>query len=605
MHRFLALLWDGHERRAARQADAWSRALECGPRRWDRYLDAPGLRVLGPAKASGPRHFPVKDGDEGLVIGAMFERGRETDGRITRLAPGSLARCGSEGLIARFWGNYIAIWRNAGSKAVTILRDPCGAIACFHVRSGGVDLLCSSPAEIAHLPGLKLTIDWTSLDVFLAYPPIVTRHTCLDELSELLPGEEAIWRPCATLERRWAWDIAHKARASDRPTFSEACLELRATAKTSLGAWKRSFDHILVRVSGGLDSSIVASLLARDPAARITGLHVTGRGYEAHELALARLTARNAGIKLVELESGSRQSRFGAPLSAPLLARPTMQMLGAGLEQALVALYATIGADGVMSGHGGDNLFLQRSLATHVFVDGLSVNSPFRNAPGFAYDVAMLQERSIWGVLGAAGRTLFTRYLSPATCDLGPAAPASNALLSDERRRAIAPERTLHPLEASLQDLPPCKKEQAHAILALRDYHPLISSEAAPPSVFPLISQPILEFALRTPAPTFVQGGLDRALERSAFADLIPLQVARRTEKGFINHHLTSDVLEHLTGIRERLLDSELVRRGGLERARIERLLTPEGLHRPGSLNAALKLIVADAWLCAWRAAGV
>ncbi|MBI1215957.1 MAG: hypothetical protein GC185_09085 [Alphaproteobacteria bacterium] len=600
MHRFIAMAWDSRSTDATRQADAWRGRLEEGSKAWRACIDVSGLRVFAPVAT---KTVLATGGDDSLVIGALFARGRETAGCISTLAPGALVRHGSAGLIQDFWGDYIAIWRDAASGAVTVFRDPCGAIGCFSARFCAIQLFCSTPADIADLPGVRFSIDWTSLEVFLACPPLATRRTCLIELSEVLPGEEAVWKPGAELQWRPSRHASRLAEKPHRLSFEAAASELRRITQDCLMAWSQSFRHIAVRLSGGLDSSIVACLLARAPGARITALHLIGRGYEAHERDLARLTARRAGIELLEFDPGGPPSRFEDMSRGPLLARPTLQWFGARMAQYVTAACLELGADSVMSGHGGDTLFLQRGLASGVLADDVLMHGLRGQTARTAYDVAMLQECSIWDVLGETASRLTRRIARRDKTGLDRATSA-NGVLRDEHRARLAGQAIRCSCLRGLERLPPCKKEQVEAMLALKDYYPVLQRRTPLATVFPLISQPISDLVLRTPARIFCEGGLDRALERRAFADLIPPEVAQRTEKGFINHHLTADIARNIDGLRERLLDGDLVRHEAIDRGKLERLLTLESLQHPQILNTILKLIAADVWLAAWRFQG-
>src|SRR3546814_13651754 len=52
-----------------------------------------------------------------------------------------------------------------------------------------------------------------------------------------------------------------QVRPLKRQTFDEAADALRVALKHAIGSWSTCFDQILVGISGGLDSSIVAAAL--------------------------------------------------------------------------------------------------------------------------------------------------------------------------------------------------------------------------------------------------------------------------------------------------------------------------------------------------------
>lgn len=120
-------------------------------------------------------------------------------------------------------------------------------------------------------------------------------------------------------------------------------------------------------------------------------------------------------------------------------------------------------------------------------------------------------------------------------------------------------------------------------------------------AVQPLISQPIVEFCLRTPSYIFGAGGVDRALEREAFRDVLPEEVYRRHLKGFINHHLTHDIAENANALCEFLSEGRLVASGLVERKRVLDLFDGSTAVSAASLEPILSLLAAEAWVTTWQ----
>jgi asparagine synthase (glutamine-hydrolysing) len=154
---------------------------------------------------------------------------------------------------------------------------------------------------------------------------------------------------------------------------------------------------------------------------------------------------------------------------------------------------------------------------------------------------------------------------------------------------------------AEARDLPSGKAEQLRNLLALRNYHPARGYALSYHAVHPLISQPLIELALRTPTYLFISGGTDRALERDALGHLVPATVARRFNKGFVNHSVIASVVSDLNYIRELVLSGSCMRRGILDRDKVESLLTAEQLLQGEGLGAVMDLLALESWLTPWR----
>lgn len=596
MHRFVAFQWDAANEGAARQAERWSAAIRHASPLWAAVLDQPGFLVLSRAKPNGLRHAVPIGHDQGIVVGQIFARGREQNGSLSQLCrdegPGTDLR---HRLISGHWGAYVALWRESENGPVQILRDPSGAVACFSTGLPGVRLFCSFIDDVSRLPDIALSADWDTLRGYLLHSSFVTPHTGLKEVQELLPGQALISTIGQEPRVSWAWHGAGIAATPIRMGFEEACAAFRDTAEACFTAWSRSSSHTVVRLSGGLDSSTVACLLART-GARVTATHMVGRGYEAFEVAMARRTADHAGIALLELACDDPFGDVSRLVDGPALVRPSRQVTAAAASELMARVCREHAADSVMGGHGGDHVFLQRSIAADVLADYVRLHGPGRRLFSVAYDGAMLQEESIWQVLGRAFAVTFgaRKWRALSFLDEDPArAQVFGA-------SALPDAYMLHPWLADAVRLPPAKAEQLRGIVSLRDYYPVMGHGVDHDAIQPLMSQPILELALRTPAYLFTHGGIDRAIERTAFADLLPDEVVQRTHKGFVNHQLTGALSGHIGTLKEFLLDGHLVSHGVVGRELIERSFAPEQLARPGYLATALDLIAVEAWLTTW-----
>lgn len=603
MDRFVAFIWDPRDEAGSSRVALWCKELPASRFGWMAAVDRPGMRVMVLNKSSAGPVLTVLSPLDGVVVGSLFLKGGEQSGRLDQLSleqVGRLERTKGASLISDFWGSYVAIWWAQSSGRVHVLCDPCGAASCFAVRSEGVYILCSYASDIAGFSALRLNIDWNAVRAFLVHNYFITKHTGLAGLTEILPGQRATW-DVNGVHADWVWDPVAIAKTPSRLSFAEHRDEVRATADSCFSALGRSHRNIVVRVSGGLDSSVVLNLMRRRSDGKSTALHLIGRGYEAYELRLARLAARHAGMELLELEMNLSTADVSSLDAAPLLARPTKQLLGGTADSVLQQACEALGADSVMGGHGGDNLFLQRSVASDMFVDFVRLNGPSGRFWNVAYDTAMLLERSVWTVLQQAGSYALGLRKWSALAFLDDEGARLERLLMADGAGEIPTDYTSSPWLHEAERLPPSKAEQLRGIIALRNYHPVLGHGVAYDAVHPFISQPIVEFALRTPAYLFNQDGIDRSLERAAFGDILPPEIRRRTNKGFVNHQLTHDLANESARLRKFILDGHLVSERIIDRARTEALLSPESLVQGNGVGAILNVLAAEAWVRPWQ----
>lgn len=564
----------------------------------------PGLSVFALKPPTTELRTAVLEGEAGVIVGTLFDGRSDRPAPIVRLdreTSAGIVSSGGQDLIARYWGSYVAFVRDTDASLLHVIRDPCGSSSCFHATANGIDILCACADDIADLSGVALSIDWDALCAFFVSNYLVNERTGLAELSELLPGQRMTWRAGEKPKRSWVWNPVAIANAPNRQPYKEARDEFCATTTRCVEAWARCSGAIMIRMSGGLDSSIVAGIVSRTRAGPVVGLHIVGHGYESSELAYAREAAAFAGIPLLEHALDEAAIRVRRAATGPRLARPTREVLGADLDALLVSACEATGTQSVFSGHGGDGLFLQRSIARDAPTDFLRLNGLRRGGWSVAYDTAMLLQVSIWSVArDAISKLAGRRRWNPD--ELTARAKLSEHQVLTSAVIAALPADTL--TSAWLNEargLPSGKAEQLRSILALRHYHGTRGHVLTHNVVQPLISQPLVELSLRTPTYVFGAGGTDRALERDAFADFIPESVARRFDKGFVNHSTLAGVAADIDYVRDLVLNGACVKQGILDRERAANLLTPERLLRGQGLGTIVDLIAVESWLDSWR----
>lgn len=578
--------------------------LETRPAPWTEVFSGPGLTILVLKSPSTALRLTVLDGDAGIVVGALFSRGGESLAPTVRIGPAESARVvgsGGQELISEYWGSYIAFVCDAKALLLNVIRDPCGASSCFVTHCGGIDVLCSFVDDIADLPSVKLSVDWDAVSAFFLSNYIVNERTGLAELSELLPGQRITWRAGEGPKRSWVWDPVSIARDPNKQSYREARDEFCATTARCVEAWARSCGTILIRMSGGLDSSIVAALVRQAQTDTVLAVHFVGRGYESSELAFAREAAAFSEIPLIEQALDERTIGFRGASGGPRLARPTRELLGTDADAMLVSVCEAAGSQSVFSGHGGDSIFLQRSIAKDALADYLRLNGPGRDTWNVAYDTSMLLQSSIWYLT----RDAISKLVGRRRWDPDEAMESSKASLHQPLASQCIGSLTSDVLSSVWVDeargLPNGKAEQLRAITALRHYHGTRGHVLTHNAIHPLISQPLVELSLRTPTYVFGTGGSDRALERDAFAALIPKSIARRFDKGFVNHSAIASVVGDLSYVRDLVLNGVCLSQGILDRDRVAKLLTPDQLMRGEGLGSVMDLIAVESWLASWR----
>jgi asparagine synthase (glutamine-hydrolysing) len=522
----------------------------------------------------------LRQGDA-ILVGHAFDRsGTSLDSLPAELAVLENAT-DLPALLRGMWGNYALFFASPGTAFV--YREPSGSDPVY--RCGGDDeTIFVSDAEFGSQLGVvgQPRIDTRFLVHWLQFPFLRTRRTGLQDVHELLPGmlasrtgagqwtESSVWHPSS---------FATRARSIDDPL--EAAERLRDTALQVVGA-QAPESRLILRLSGGLDSSIIAACLA-NAGAKVPCINFATRTRDGDERDYARDVAATFGLELVEVGEPERvelkvpQVRSFRPLINPLL-EP--------FERALAAAANELGAALLVDGGGGDNLFCSITSAAPA-IDALAAGS-LRSARTAIADIASRADCTMWDVLVAAVRKLSRRRTS-----------------WKEDRSFLEAGVLLRRCEQHpwLQNLvvPPGKREHVEALVHV--HHFLDRAASSISLLHPLLAQPLLELCLRIPSWLWVRGGRDRAVARDAFAGLVPSSVLKRRMKGSLQSLLYRSFKELRLEMQELLLDGELAKDGIIDTEAVHLVLTGEDWMTDSVQLRISEMVALELWLRSWRSA--
>jgi asparagine synthase (glutamine-hydrolysing) len=598
--RYIALAWD--DRIAAHRAAAMrmSHAL----REYDgcqAVLLRSGLHVYTAGARQGVNGAYVLPCDRGVVLGRLFRRhelGQAVAGDVQLGTEDAdqILRTDGRALIRDYWGRYVA-FLPAPSGGTQMLRDPCGTLPCWRMHHAGVGIGFSWLEDVLQaLPDIPLpSVDWDGLGACILLGHLGGRDTALKGIHQVPPGESTPLVPgIGTPELLWnAVDIA---RDGAHKELADAMSQLRRTTRACVQAWAACYDPILLRLSGGVDSAIVLSCLDRNgEEGRVTCLNYHSPGSDSDERSYARLAAGRAGRPLLERQ---RDPDFGLEqvLDVARMPMPGSYVGRMGTSRMDAEEAAALGAPAMFTGGGGDQLFFELRC-TWPAADYLRTRGLDRGFPNAALDAARLGRVSVWQAIRQA-----------AIDSLHPTDPCdgSGRHLMLARPQALAPTwqraRFVHPALHAAHRLPIGKLHQVHDLSCAFDYYDPYQRQAAPELVNPLLSQPLVELCLALPTFVLTRGGRGRALARQAFAGDIPAEIAGRRSKGGMDEHIAAVLQRNLPFARNLLLDGELLRRGLLDRGRLEATLSGRISPQAAHVGEVHNCIAIEAWLQRWSA---
>lgn len=565
---------------------------------WSSVLIAPGLYVACAGVRPGSSEPYLLHEGGGVVLGKLFQRPAEgpSQAALTPLDESVsrriLASAGRH-LIEGYWGRYVAFLLDRASSTVRVLRDPCAAMPCLMLRYGGVTLFFSSMEEVRHLGLPSFEVNWELVAASVCMRRQHTHGTGLMGVLQVLGGE-CVALTGERIRRSFHWNPVEIAKARPLEDPAEAARGLRVSVRDAVHAWASSYEGILLSLSGGLDSSIIAACL-RDAPLRgpLTCFHYFPEGPDADERGFARRVAASIRRPLIERPREPRLS-LTPLLQVHKAHQPVSYLYYLEHSRLDAQLAARQRAAAVFIGWGGDQVFYQ-SPAIWGAAD-------YARRHGFrpplwriALDCARMDRISVWDVL---------REVFP-----GRARTSSDALR--EHRPLIRPEviaafgqsgAYLHPLLRDVRGIPPGKRRHMEELLGgTLEYYDPLGEEDDPEPVAPLYSQPVLETCLKIPTDVLTAGGWPRAVARHAFQHDLPPEIINRRQKGGIESHVQQILRHNITFVRELLLTGALVERGIVDRGKLEQVLSGGAHKHPVSRVELLEYLGIEVWLRSWQ----
>lgn len=518
-------------------------------------------------------HEPSRD----LWIAGDLFRG---NGPLTQLSSGlcdAVLDTDGKFLIEQLWGRYIAFWRHPRTGAIRVCRDPSGAPPLYHARVANGHLL------FTHLPlalaaGLGTPrIDWDGIAHQLRYRDLPTQRTGILGVDELLPGARIAFERTQP-ERLQLWSplaFTKQKEPEDPPSA------VRAAVINSTAALARDKGALLLELSGGLDSSIVASALSCAGADWRAATSVTP-GADGDERHYAKLVADRFEVVLQDVLLRTSAVDFLTPPRV-LRLRPSGYSMLAAIDSAYDAAAHACGAHALVSGTGGDNVFCYLRSAAPV-ADRMSRNG-WRMIWSTAGEVAMLTGTDRWRVFQSGLRYRLRHYRFP------------HRWLEDTQflgscRPAPAP----HPWLDNPQTVRPGARAHVALILRARAVLDALDRSQARVMLFPLLAQPVVETCLSIPSWNWVEGGRDRAVARQAFRSDLPPAIIERRAKGRIESLLLPRYAEQRDALIELLLDGRLAKLGIVDRSSLEAARARPVVADDPSYFRILELVDAELW---------
>jgi asparagine synthase (glutamine-hydrolysing) len=430
------------------------------------------------------------------------------------------------------------------------------------------------------------------------------RQPALEGIERVQRGECQIqYVSTQTSEHRVYWqplNFTEESEPIEDPAL--AAHAMHAIIKHCVHTQAHAHKPILLRLSGGLDSSIVAGCLSdvREPESITCHTYFDPRS-PADVRPWARMAAEHSKLRHLEfaVDSTAIDLRALTNLAPSYDVHPLLPYVGRSkLERDLCAEY---GATAVFTGDGGDSGFCSDTLS-YALVEYLRRHGVRPYALKLARDVSLATHRSVWQVLTRSlrrwrvGSSLHEQQSSRVdVCQL---------VTRDILQVADYDKHYNHHWFAHCEAVPWPTIRRLGALCHPSHFYDLsvAPSTFAPHAVHPLYSQPVVETLLRIPLYVHFEDGRDRGLARRAFESELPPPIAQRLWKDRAPGFLQELIARHRSWLRELFLDGVLVNSRLLDRSAVERALSASPSHEPVNPAEIFRHLDIEIWARQWTA---
>ncbi|VFR21544.1 Asparagine synthetase [glutamine-hydrolyzing] [plant metagenome] len=517
-----------------------------------------------------------------VIVGHLFRNdgGLVRDGEDIPLfaAPADL----EAHLLGNFWGDYILLQGLPADSSLVVMRSPSGGMPCFYAGQSDRRFVTSDVSAAVSLGLCKKEVDWNHIRHGLTFPYLRAQQTGISGVRELLPGcSLRMGRQATAVHRAWSpWQfVAPGRRYGDA---LEAAQAVRQAVARAVQAWAEVDRKILLEISGGLDSSIVAACLGQ-ATVEVQACTLVTPVPGADERDYARTMMDHVGFSLDEEHIRFEDARFEFAVSQSSTV-PMVGILHYASDKAMEVAGDRGGAASYFSGGGGDTIFCYlkgAAPAADAFKEhGLSAGMTAIR------DLATLHQCTWWKAAKLTLRKLRSRPHLLWKADTNFLAPSG-----------VSQPHEHHPWFDLPADILPGDRERIFELIGAQSFKDGVPRDERRPVRFPLLAQPVVEACLRAPTWMWIAEGRNRSVARAAFADRLPAAILSRRSKGSYLNYCGAVYARQKSGMRDFLLGGRLRSHGYLDTAQLERFFAADLPARDLSFLRIFDLCMVENWV--------
>ncbi len=430
-----------------------------------------------------------------------------------------------------------AVWDRARERLL-LARDRLGIKPLYYAWTGQELVFASEIKAILAGNTVRPAFNTAVVPEFLANRFVAGAETFFRGVSKLQPGCTLTWSRADGLEERRYWSVP--TEIDDAGALPDMAHEVRTRLEAAVRSHLMSDVPLGVFLSGGLDSSGLAALMAPMTAEPIRTFSVGFADADANELGYARLMARTVGA--VHHDVTVSPAEFFDALGQLVWHEDEPIAFTSSVPLYFVSRLAREHVKVVLTGEGADELFLgynrYRVTAWNARLGRVyerllppALRASVRSWVGRQPFPLRRYAARTFLALEAEPRALFCENFAvfPTALQRGLLADAALLAARDPYREALRGyadgaggtlERLSH---ADLQTY----------LVELLMKQDQMSMAASIESRVPFLDHRFVEFAAALPARLKVRGWRTKAVLRTALRDLVPREILTRRKMGF------------------------------------------------------------------------
>lgn len=575
MYRYITIVWNEDNHQVAEIAKFLKGYFEGTETPWEVAYDGRGLLVLHTGEEKNRMQaYPLRmNGDQtgGVVLGKLLNR----EGDVERVAQNAdlnpeesqkVINSNGRHLVDEYWGSYVAFFQSGKRKYIQV--DPIGILSCFSTSYREVEIFFTYLPDVASCRFLNFSVDWMGLAKTMINRADQT-SVPMNEITKILPGQ------CLTItqdvtSKKFYWNPQKISQTDVIEDVEEAAQTLRQCMLSTVASLAEPYDNIINQI-GGLDSSIIlASLGEISTPLEVACLNLYEDSPCGDERYFARQVANHVGVPFIEYEKEMQKLNFHDISMVPITTSPTDYSFRPRYVKFLSDTLKERGAQAMFNGTGGDEILYGygKNYAPIDYIKRHGIRPPLFS---IIMGASRMQNRSIWSILpdimqGGFGKNRF---------DV--ASTLRTSLLAESVKDEVNKKVIEHPWLEFRDNVTPGKIDHISPLTSgLFNREDAVSPEGYFTTIYPYLSQPVIETCLRIPLWIMMANGQNRGLARKAFKNHLPPEVIWRGTKSVGSNFLWSFTLENLDVIQDLLMDGELVKANFINRRNLEKVLKRE-----------------------------